>query len=123
MLESDDSEYVLTLSGSKTRGKLAGEGYIVHMVGGRHRPSLLSLLAFAEKPWISTRYIFVLLAFFGLFNVYALRVNLSVAIVAMVDNSAQMRTSAAAEGACPVSNNTTAKHSAVGFAVNKGSQA
>lgn len=32
------------------------------------------------------RYLVVLLAFFGFFNVYALRVNLSVAIVAMTEN-------------------------------------
>jgi MFS transporter, ACS family, solute carrier family 17 (sodium-dependent inorganic phosphate cotransporter), other len=32
------------------------------------------------------RYFVVLMAFFGLFNVYALRINLSVAIVAMTDN-------------------------------------
>lgn len=35
--------------------------------------------------WRKKRYLVVLLAFFGFFNVYALRVNLSVAIVAMTD--------------------------------------
>jgi ACS family sodium-dependent inorganic phosphate cotransporter len=36
--------------------------------------------------WGRRRYFVVMMAFFGLFNVYALRVNLSVAIVAMTEN-------------------------------------
>lgn len=36
--------------------------------------------------WRKRRYLVVLMAFFGFFNVYALRVNLSVAIVAMTEN-------------------------------------
>lgn len=36
--------------------------------------------------WRKRRYIVVLLAFLGFFNVYSLRVNLSVAIVAMTEN-------------------------------------
>ncbi|XP_073838325.1 major facilitator superfamily transporter 9 [Musca autumnalis] len=36
--------------------------------------------------WRKRRYIVVLMAFFGFFNVYSLRVNLSVAIVAMTEN-------------------------------------
>lgn len=35
--------------------------------------------------WRKKRYIVVLMAFFGYFNVYTLRVNLSVAIVAMTE--------------------------------------
>lgn len=35
--------------------------------------------------WRKRRYTVVFMAFFGFFNVYALRVNLSVAIVAMVE--------------------------------------
>ncbi|XP_055912170.1 sialin isoform X1 [Eupeodes corollae] len=38
------------------------------------------------KFWRKRRYIVVLMAFFGFFNVYSLRVNLSVAIVAMTEN-------------------------------------
>ncbi|XP_059615178.1 vesicular glutamate transporter 1-like [Phlebotomus argentipes] len=37
------------------------------------------------KFWQKRRYIVVMMAFFGFFNVYALRVNLSVAIVAMTE--------------------------------------
>ncbi|GAB0088420.1 sialin [Sergentomyia squamirostris] len=37
------------------------------------------------KFWQQRRYIVVMMAFFGFFNVYALRVNLSVAIVAMTE--------------------------------------
>lgn len=36
--------------------------------------------------WRRRRYFVVMMAFFGLFNVYALRINLSVAIVAMTEN-------------------------------------
>lgn len=36
--------------------------------------------------WQKRRYIVVLMAFFGFFNVYSLRVNLSVGIVAMTEN-------------------------------------
>lgn len=36
--------------------------------------------------WKRRRYTVVFLAFFGFFNVYSLRVNLSVAIVAMTEN-------------------------------------
>ena len=39
-------------------------------------------------PFIGTRHVFAIMAFFGFFNVYAMRVNLSVAIVAMVNNTA-----------------------------------
>lgn len=35
------------------------------------------------KFWTQRRYVVTLLAFFGFFNVYSLRVNLSVGIVAM----------------------------------------
>lgn len=38
------------------------------------------------KFWQKRRYIVVMLAFFGFFNVYTLRVNLSVGIVAMTEN-------------------------------------
>ncbi|CRL06625.1 CLUMA_CG019443, isoform A [Clunio marinus] len=41
---------------------------------------------FETRPfWRTRRYLVVLMAFFGFFNVYALRVNLSVAIVAMTE--------------------------------------
>lgn len=38
------------------------------------------------KFWKKRRYIVVMMAFFGFFNVYSLRVNLSVGIVAMTEN-------------------------------------
>jgi hypothetical protein len=37
------------------------------------------------KPLIPSRYVLALLALFGFFNVYAMRVNLSIAIVKMAD--------------------------------------
>ena len=36
--------------------------------------------------WLPKRYLLAILSFFGFLNVYALRVNLSVALVAMVSN-------------------------------------
>lgn len=36
--------------------------------------------------WKRKRYLIVILAFFGLFNVYALRINLSVAIIPMAEH-------------------------------------
>lgn len=38
------------------------------------------------KFWRKRRYIVVAMAFFGFFNAYTLRVNLSVGIVAMTEN-------------------------------------
>ncbi|GLH15799.1 Uncharacterized protein GBIM_20228, partial [Gryllus bimaculatus] len=43
-------------------------------------------LGAAWKLWRRRRYLVALLAFLGFFNVYALRVNLSVAIVSMTSN-------------------------------------
>ena len=40
-------------------------------------------------PWISARYSLAILSFLGFFNVYALRVNLSVAIVQMANSTSQ----------------------------------
>ncbi|GFY72486.1 sialin, partial [Trichonephila inaurata madagascariensis] len=40
-----------------------------------------------SKTKFPTRYVFALLGFFGFFNVYAMRVNLNVAIIAMVKES------------------------------------
>ena len=48
----------------------------------------LSILALIGCRWISVRYQLAWLAFFGFLNVYMLRVNLSVALVAMVDTKA-----------------------------------
>eukprot|EP00088_Acartia_fossae_P010328 TRINITY_DN15141_c0_g1_i3.p1 TRINITY_DN15141_c0_g1~~TRINITY_DN15141_c0_g1_i3.p1 ORF type:complete len:555 (+),score=53.77 TRINITY_DN15141_c0_g1_i3:130-1794(+) len=42
----------------------------------------------AEPRWLKCRYVFCLMSFLGFVNVYAMRVNLSVAIVAMVNNTA-----------------------------------
>lgn len=38
------------------------------------------------KFWKRRRYVVAFLAFLGFFNIYALRVNLSIAIVAMTEN-------------------------------------
>ena len=43
---------------------------------------------FISAPRFGVRHLFVTLAFVGFANVYAMRVNLSVAIVAMVNNTA-----------------------------------
>ena len=38
-------------------------------------------------PWIPARYVLAIMGFLGFVNVYALRVNLSMAIVVMVNNT------------------------------------
>ena len=47
-------------------------------------------VAVLRIPWIPARYSLAILGFLGLFNVYALRVNLSVAIVQMDNSTTQM---------------------------------
>ncbi|XP_055339424.1 sialin-like isoform X2 [Paramacrobiotus metropolitanus] len=59
-----------------------------------------------DKPWIPARYILVILAFFGFFNLYALRVNLSVAIVAMVGNAPSLNANTLTSEECPLRNST-----------------
>lgn len=41
------------------------------------------------KFWKKRRYIVALMAFFGFFNVYSLRVNLSIAVVAMTQDRSE----------------------------------
>jgi len=55
-----------------------------------------------KGPWIGVRHIFAFLGFLGFVNVYAMRVNLSVAIVAMVnDTSSSNSTNNTDAGTCP----------------------
>ncbi|RXG53791.1 putative inorganic phosphate cotransporter [Armadillidium vulgare] len=61
------------------------------------------LLKFAE--WIATRHIFAFLGFLGFANVYAMRVNLSVAIVAMVNSSAIPQRNSTSDDVCPLPTN------------------
>lgn len=55
------------------------------------------------RQCLKARYILGLLGFFGFANVYAMRVNLSVAIVAMVNNSAIVHNESISD-VCQVSN-------------------
>ncbi|GFT30292.1 hypothetical protein NPIL_677321, partial [Nephila pilipes] len=56
----------------------------------------------SKKYYVPKRVIFVILGFFGIFNVYALRVNLSVAMVAMVNTTAaEYRNTSYSEDECP----------------------
>lgn len=48
----------------------------------------LNQLGEEEPKWLKCRYIFSFISFLGFANVYAMRVNLSVAIVAMINNTA-----------------------------------
>ena len=51
-----------------------------------YRDDIVEDVPLSWRFWQKRRYVVVLLAFFGFFNVYSLRVNLSVAIVAMTEN-------------------------------------
>ena len=53
------------------------------------------------------RHLVAFLGFLGFANVYAMRVNLSVAIVAMVNNSAIPHANASTVGVCPLPNTNT----------------
>ncbi len=46
-----------------------------------------SILSKDCVPWIKCRVVITIMTFLGLVNVYALRVNLSMAIIVMVNNS------------------------------------
>ncbi|KAB7505360.1 putative inorganic phosphate cotransporter [Armadillidium nasatum] len=58
-----------------------------------------------SKEWIATRHIFAFLGFLGFANVYAMRVNLSVAIVAMVNSSAIPQRNSTSDDVCPLPTN------------------
>jgi len=66
------------------------------------------LLASSHQKGLLTRHVFALLSFLGFANVYAMRVNLSVAIVAMVNNTAIASNRSADNGSsCPSTSNIT----------------
>ncbi|XP_072912800.1 sialin isoform X3 [Hemitrygon akajei] len=60
--------------------------------------------------WCSARYNLAILAFWGFFVVYALRVNLSVAMVEMLDDNATVPKNGSVE-ACPPHSNVTRQNS------------
>jgi len=57
------------------------------IVSGNDVKDFVLLLLVAVGRWFSARFCLIYLAFFGFVNVYALRVNLSVAIISMVNSS------------------------------------
>ncbi|GFU89452.1 hypothetical protein TNCV_3650001 [Trichonephila clavipes] len=64
-----------------------------------------SLKKKSQGCYFPKRVIFVVFGFFGIFNVYALRVNLSVAMVAMVNTSETVtRTNISYADECPYLN-------------------
>ena len=63
--------------------------------------------------WFGFRRIFTLLAFLGFANVYAMRVNLSVGIVAMVNSSAIEPPSHNFSDTCPVPSTNSSHHDRV----------
>lgn len=66
------------------------------------------LLTLSEPKGLLTRHVFALMGFLGFANVYAMRVNLSVAIVAMVNNTAiTNNTLVNSSTTCPVVSNVT----------------
>lgn len=63
--------------------------------------------ASGKKGCIPYRYIVTLLTFAGFFNVYAMRVNLSVALVAMVNSTVNPEPNVS--DACPLLSNHTSE--------------
>ena len=51
-------------------------------------------------PWIPARYVLAIMSFLGFVNVYILRVNLSMALVALESSAASMPHSAFALASC-----------------------
>lgn len=60
-----------------------------------------------DSSFPKTRHILGLMGFLGFANVYAMRVNLSVAIVAMVNHTALPQTNISFSDTCPVFTNIT----------------
>ncbi|GAV05726.1 hypothetical protein RvY_15809-2 [Ramazzottius varieornatus] len=69
-----------------------------------------------KRPWIPVRYLMVILAFFGFCNLYALRVNMSIAIVSMVITNSSNGESHENTGqdVCPHPNKSSSSHVVTG---------
>ncbi|KZS00898.1 putative Vesicular glutamate transporter 2 [Daphnia magna] len=63
---------------------------VVNIRDPRESAAVSTSLAYSPPTWTWTsfprRYLIAVMAFFGVFNIYSLRVNLSIAIVAMTEN-------------------------------------
>ncbi|KAK3885844.1 hypothetical protein Pcinc_009971 [Petrolisthes cinctipes] len=63
------------------------------------------------QEFIGTRHVLAFMGFLGFANVYAMRVNLSVAIVAMVNNTAIPHVNSSSSNVCPASSAGNTTHS------------
>jgi len=68
-----------------------------HLISSSERNQLSD----REPRWLKCRYVFSVMSFLGFVNVYAMRVNLSVAIVAMVNNTAISSNATIDNNTCP----------------------
>jgi ACS family sodium-dependent inorganic phosphate cotransporter-like MFS transporter 5 len=90
------------------------------MISKQHIVVHQSLLHSYKGPWFGTRHVLALMGFLGFVNVYAMRVNLSVAIVVMVNQTYTNNNSSSngsASGTCPAPVtpiNSTTPHDADG---------
>lgn len=72
-------------------------------VTGSHRNLVVNEQAEETTGWIKSRTVLGIMGFLGFANVYAMRVNLSVAIVAMINSTAPMPSNDSTLDVCPAS--------------------
>lgn len=86
---------------------------IGHRLSSIKKTSEIKYLSPEGRCYVPARYVLTFLAFLGFFNVYCLRANLSVALVAMVNSTSEENSTVVEE--CPESSgsNSTSTSSTV----------
>lgn len=85
----------------------------VHVWIGINKVSIFCILVEDTKDFLKSRHILGILGFLGFANVYAMRVNLSVAIVAMVNANSTIQPQNNSFDHCPVINGSNSSSTSV----------